>query len=383
MEYGNHTEPPRRKKRGGRIFLAALLVLVLCVLGYGTGVALRELGKLRIIPRSQKPPIYQMAQAPSGERVLSALPTEGELPASEIYRLLSPCCVGVTTSTTSTNIFGQVTRGAISGSGFLISADGYLLTNYHVIETALEKELPVTVMLWSGQDYVARIVGGDSASDVALLKIQGENFPYATLGSFEETQVGEQIYVIGNPLGELTYSMTAGIVSALDRSIPVSSTLSIDMFQIDAAINNGNSGGPIINRFGQVIGLASAKYSSSGVEGLAFGIPINSAIKVVDDVSSYGYVRGRPWLGITVGNASDYGFEPGGIVKEVVPGSAAEKAGLRLDDIILEAGGRTIGGVADLLRAKNDWSAGDTIELLILREGERITIRITLDEEKP
>ncbi|MBR4703380.1 MAG: trypsin-like peptidase domain-containing protein [Oscillospiraceae bacterium] len=383
MERYDQNEAPRRKKRGGRFFLAALLVLVLCVLGYGTGVALRELGKLRIIPLSQKPPIYRMAQAPSGERVLSALPMEGELPASEIYRLLSPCCVGVTTSTTSTNIFGQVTRGAISGSGFLISADGYLLTNYHVIETALERELPVKVMLWSGQEYTARIVGGDSASDVALLKIQGENFPYATLGSFEETQVGEQIYVIGNPLGELTYSMTAGIVSALDRSIPVSNTLSIDMFQIDAAINSGNSGGPIINRFGQVIGLASAKYSSSGVEGLAFGIPINNAIKVVDDVSSYGYVRGRPWLGITVGNASDYGFEPGGIVREVVPGSAAEKAGLRVDDIILEAGGRTIGGLADLLRAKNDWSAGDTIELLILREGERITIRITLDEEKP
>ena len=147
MERCDHNEPPRRKKKGGRIFLAALLVLVLCVLGYGTGVALRELGKLRIIPRSQKPPIYQMAQAPSGERVLSALPAEGELPASEIYRLLSPCCVGVTTSTTSTNIFGQVTRGAISGSGFLISADGYLLTNYHVIETALGRELPVTVML--------------------------------------------------------------------------------------------------------------------------------------------------------------------------------------------------------------------------------------------
>ena len=383
MEYGNRNEPPRGKKRGGRIFLAALLVLVLCVLGYGTGVALRELGKLRIIPRSQKPPIYQMAQAPSGERVLSALPAEGELPASEIYRLLSPCCVGVTTSTTSTNIFGQVTRGAISGSGFLISADGYLLTNYHVIETALKKELPVTVMLWSGQEDSARIVGGDSASDVALLKIQGENFPYVTLGNFEDTQVGEQIYVIGNPLGELTYSMTAGIVSALDRSIPVSNTLSIDMFQIDAAINTGNSGGPIINRFGQVIGLASAKYSSSGVEGLAFGIPINNAIKVVDDISSYGYVRGRPWLGITVGNASEHGYEPGGIVLEVVPGSAAEKAGLRVDDISLEAGGRTIGGLADLLRAKNDWSAGDTVELIVLREGERLTLRITLDEEKP
>ncbi len=383
MEYQSFNEPPRRKKRGGRLFLAALLVLAFCILGYGIGVTLREFGKLRIVPLDRKPPIYQLAGTPSGERGDGALSGAEELSASEIYRLLSPCCVGVTTSTTSTNIFGQVTRGAITGSGFLISADGYLLTNYHVIETALVRELPVKVMLFSGQEYTARIVGGDSAVDVALLKIQGENLPFATLGDFEETRVGEQIYVIGNPLGELTYTMTAGIVSALDRSIPVSTTLSIDMFQIDAAINNGNSGGPIINRYGQVIGLASAKYSSSGVEGLAFGIPINKAVKAVDDISSYGYVRGRPWLGITVGNASDYGYAPGGIVREVTPGSAAEKAGLREGDIILEAGGKTIGGLADLLRAKSDWRAGDTVALVVLREGERLTVRITLDEEKP
>ena len=375
--------PPRRKKRGGRTALVLALIFVLCVLGYGAGVALRELSKLRIVPLAWKAPIYRVAEAPAGDRAAAALPAEGELSAPEIYRLLTPCCVGVTTSTTSTNIFGQVSRGAISGSGFLISADGYILTNNHVVETAMEKNLPVTVMLYSGKEYSAEIVGGDSASDVALLKIRGQDFPFATLGSFGNTLVGEQIYVIGNPLGELTYTMTAGIVSALDRSIPVTGTLSIDMFQIDAAINNGNSGGPIINRFGQVIGITSAKYASNGVEGLGFGIPIDDALKVVDDLTAYGYVRGRPWLGIVVGNASDYGYEPGGIVMEVTPGSAAEQAGLQAEDIILEAEGVKIGGIGDLLRAKKNWSAGDTITLVIQRGGERLTLRLTLDEEKP
>ena len=375
-------QPPRRKKRGGLILALAVLFAV-CALGYGAGVALRELGKARIIPLSERAPIYRVGGAPSvGMEAIQAGSAE-ELSAPAIYRILTPCCVGVTTSTTSTNIFGQVTRGAISGSGFLISADGYILTNCHVIETAMAENLPVTVMLYSGEEFPAEIVGGDSASDVALLKIRGKEFPYVSLGSFAETMVGEQIYVIGNPLGELTYSMTAGIVSALDRSIPVSNTRSIDMFQIDAAINNGNSGGPIINRFGQVIGIASAKYSSSGVEGLGFAIPIDDALQVVDDLSDYGYVRGRPWLGIIVGNASYYGYEPGGIVTEVTPGSAAEKAGLQVDDIILEAEGIPIGGVADLLEAKKNWRPGDTITLTILRAGEQMRLSVTLDEEKP
>ena len=373
-----------RSSGAGKAILIIFCTLLFCAVAAGAAVLGSSLRGVRLVPRGSLNPVYSVTERAAGY-LGGADPAaaDGALSPAEIYARLTPACVGVSTSTQETNVFGQVSRGAITGSGFIISSDGYILTNNHVIETAAAEGLEVKVMLYSGEEYTAKIVGGDSTSDVALLKISGADFPTAGLGTFAGTAVGEPIYAIGNPLGELTYTMTGGIVSALDRSIPISNRLTIDMFQIDAAINNGNSGGPIINRYGQVIGLASAKYSSSGVEGLAFGIPIDKAVKAVDDISSYGYVRGRPWLGITVGNASDYGYAPGGIVREVTPGSAAEKAGLREGDIILEAGGKTIGGLADLLRAKSDWRAGDTVLLVVLREGERLTVRITLDEEKP
>jgi serine protease Do len=197
--------------------------------------------------------------------------------------------------------------------------------------------------------------------------------------------VGEAIYAIGNPLGELTYSMTSGIVSALDRSITISTNTAIDMFQIDAAINNGNSGGPIINCFGQVIGIASAKYASSGVEGLGFAIPIDDALKVVDDLAAFGYVKGRPLLGIVVGNAEYYAEDgaSGAIVMEISEGSCSQKAGLQVGDVIVEAGGRSISGVADLLDARRAWHAGETITVIALREGTRMTFSVTLDEDLP
>ena len=282
-----------QKKSGGRIALIVVCVVLLCALGFGFGAAVRSFSKARIVPKSSLGPVYSQPEAGSRAPSADAAYTGEELSAAEIYALLTPACVGVSTSTTSTNVFGQITRGAITGSGFIISADGYVLTNNHVIETALAENLEVKVMLYSGEEYTAEIIGGDSRSDVALLKIPGRDLPTVTLGTFEGTRVGEAIYAIGNPLGELTYSMTSGIVSALDRSITIANNTAIDMFQIDAAINNGNSGGPIINRFGQVIGIASAKYASSGVEGLGFAIPIDDALIIVDDLAAYGYVKGH------------------------------------------------------------------------------------------
>ena len=374
-----------QKKSGGRIALIVVCVVLLCALGFGFGAAVRSFSKARIVPKSSLGPVYSQPEAGSRAPSADAAYTGEELSAAEIYSLLTPACVGVSTSTTSTNVFGQITRGAITGSGFIISADGYVLTNNHVIETALAENLEVKVMLYSGEEYTAEIIGGDSRSDVALLKIPGRDLPTVTLGTFEGTRVGEAIYAIGNPLGELTYSMTSGIVSALDRSITIANNTAIDMFQIDAAINNGNSGGPIINRFGQVIGIASAKYASSGVEGLGFAIPIDDALKVVDDLAAYGYVKGRPLLGILVGNAEVYteDGQSGAIVMEVNEGSCSEKAGLREGDIIVEAGGKAITSMADLLDARRFWHAGDTITVVILREGERMTFSVTLDEDLP
>ena len=374
-----------QKKSGGRIALIVIFVVLLCALGFGFGAAVRSFSKARIVPKSSLGPVYSQPEAGSRAPSADAAYTGEELSAAEIYALLTPACVGVSTSTTSTNVFGQITRGAITGSGFIISADGYVLTNNHVIETALAENLEVKVMLYSGEEYTAEIIGGDSRSDVALLKIPGRDLPTVTLGTFEGTRVGEAIYAIGNPLGELTYSMTSGIVSALDRSITIANNTAIDMFQIDAAINNGNSGGPIINRFGQVIGIASAKYASSGVEGLGFAIPIDDALIVVDDLAAYGYVKGRPLLGILVGNAQAYteDGQSGAIVMEVNEGSCSQRAGLLAGDIIVEAGGKTITSMSDLLDARRFWHAGDTVTVVVLREGERMTFSVTLDEDLP
>ena len=365
-----------QKKSGGRIALIVICVVLLCALGFGFGAAVRSFSKARIVPKSSLGPVSSQPEAGSRAPSADAAYTGEELSAAEIYSLLTPACVGVSTSTTSTNVFGQITRGAITGSGFIISADGYVLTNNHVIETALAENLEVKVMLYSGEEYTAEIIGGDSRSDVALLKIPGRDLPTVTLGTFEGTRVGEAIYAIGNPLGELTYSMTSGIVSALDRSITIAN---------DAAITNGKSGGPIINRFGQVIGIASAKYASSGVEGLGFAIPIDDALIIVDDLAAYGYVKGRPLLGILVGNAQAYTEDgtAGAIVMEVNEGSCSQRAGLLTGDIIVEAGGKTITSMADLLDARRFWHAGDTITIVALREGERMTFSVTLDEDLP
>ena len=373
------------RKKGGRTAVIILCAVLVCALSLGFGAALRGFAKARIVPKSALQPVYAAPIPAERGAAPDAVYTGGELSASEIYALLTPACVGVSTSTTSTNVFGQVTRGAITGSGFLISADGYVLTNNHVVETARAENLEVKVMLFSGEEYTAEIIGGDSRSDVALLKIPGKDLPCVTLGTFEGTLVGEAIYAIGNPLGELTYSMTSGIVSALDRSITISNNTAIDMFQIDAAINSGNSGGPIINRFGQVIGIASAKYASSGVEGLGFAIPIDDALRVVDDLAAYGYVKGRPLLGILVGNAEVYTEDgaSGAIVMEVYEGSCSEKAGLRAGDIIVEADGKPIASMPDLMDARRSWHAGETVIIVALREGERLSFSVTLDEDLP
>ena len=373
-----------QKKKGGKAALIVIGVVLLCALGFGFGASVRGFARARIVPKDSVT-VYTLPEPGSREASPEAAYTGNELSAAEIYALLTPSCVGVSTSTTSTNVFGQVTRGAITGSGFIISADGYVLTNNHVIETALAENLEVKVMLYSGEEYTAEIIGGDSRSDVALLKIPGKDLPCVTLGTFAGTRVGEAIYAIGNPLGELTYSMTSGIVSALDRSITISNNTAIDMFQIDAAINNGNSGGPIINRFGQVIGIASAKYASSGVEGLGFAIPIDDALTVVDDLAAYGYVKGRPLLGVLVGNAEAYTSDGtvGAIVIEVNAGSCSEKAGLLVGDIIVEAGGKAITSVSDLLDARSGWHAGDTVTIVAIREDETLTFSVTLDEDLP
>ncbi len=284
-----------------------------------------------------------------------------------------------------TNSWGQVSRYSTAGSGFLFTADGYIITNNHVIDGSDT----ITVKLYTGEEYSATVVGGDSSNDVALLKIEGTDFPFVPIGDSEQIEVGEQVVAIGNPLGELTNTMTVGYISALDREINTDGT-PINMLQTDAAINSGNSGGPLFDMNGNVIGITSAKYSgqtSSGayIESINFAIPINDAMRIVYDLQQYGYVKNRPYLGITLkdldqATAKNYGLPVGPIIQTVTEGSCAEKAGIAAGDIIIGFNGKDVACYTDLAAALNKCKAGDEAEVKLYRSGAEKTVTLTLDE---
>ncbi len=370
-----------------------LVALLLCGgIAYG---AVRYLDS-RIQLLSEAPVSGQSAVSLQGNNSVSRManlqlnPVSGNLlDPTEIYELATQQVVGISTEVTSTNVFGQMVTGAISGTGFIISSDGYILTNNHVVEKAYKENLKVTVMLYDGTEYEARIVGveGDN-NDIAVLKIEASGLNAATLGNSDEMKVGESVYLVGNPLGELTYTMTAGIISALDREIAAEQDASVNMFQLDAAVNSGNSGGPVYNSRGQVIGVVTAKYKSTGVEGLGFAIPINDAAEIADEIIDHGYVTGKPYFGIMVKTMTEqyaayYNSVPGVYVYSVDAGSCAAAAGIRQGDVITKLGDAEVLTNADLSTAKKEYKAGDTAEVTVFRGGEYLTLKVTFDEKKP
>lgn len=317
----------------------------------------------------------------------SGLAASGDLSGTEIYSLGCPQTVGIQSEITTQNFFGQQSANAITGSGFIVGSDGYIVTNYHVIETALYYNVDITVMLYNGDTYKADVVGYDKDNDVALLKIDATGLPAVTLGDSDSIQVGETLYTIGNPLGELSYTMTTGCVSALNREITTdSSSNSITMFQFDAAVNSGNSGGPVFNGKGEVIGIVTAKTASTGVEGLGFAIPINDAMSIVNDLIEKGYVTGKPSLGITVQTVPDsiieyYNLVKGAYVFAITENGAAARAGIRQGDIITKLNDTDILSNEDLSAAKDGFTAGDTVKLTVYRSGEYLEFDVTFDED--
>lgn len=306
------------------------------------------------------------------------------LTAQEVYGINVDAVCGIATEVT-TNVFGQTASTAVVGSGFVLTEDGYVVTNNHVVEGTDN----VSVKLHDGSTYPAEIIGGDSLSDVALLKIEAEGLSHVAVGDSDAIAVGEGCIAIGNPLGELTFTMTGGYVSALPREINISGK-PISMFQTDAAINAGNSGGPLFDMSGNVIGITSAKISGitgsgASIEGVGFAIPINEALRVVYDLQEYGYVRGRAFLGVTVkeldaATADTYGLPVGPIVQSVVADSCADKAGIAVKDIILAFNGRNVKTYTQLMSALNKCSAGDEVTLRIYRAGAELDVTLTLDE---
>lgn len=326
---------------------------------------------------------YQMELTPLPE-TLPTYDSGKTLTAQEVYGINVDAVCGIATEVT-TNVFGQTASTAVVGSGFVLTEDGYVVTNNHVVEGTDN----VSVKLHDGSTYPAEVVGGDSLSDVALLKIEAEGLSHVAVGDSDAIAVGEGCIAIGNPLGELTFTMTGGYVSALPREINISGK-PISMFQTDAAINAGNSGGPLFNMAGNVIGITSAKISGitgsgASIEGVGFAIPINEALRVVYDLQEYGYVRGRAFLGVTVkeldaATADTYGLPVGPIVQSVVADSCADKAGIAVKDIILAFNGRTVQTYTQLMSALNKCSAGDEVTLRIYRAGAELDVTLTLDE---
>lgn len=315
----------------------------------------------------------------SGSPVSADGLTPGQVYAKNVGSVVLINCTVTTTS------YGQTYTGTSAGSGFVLTEDGYIVTNAHVVDGASS----ISVTMHDGAEYTASLVGADETNDVAVLKVEAEGLQAVTLGSSDDLIVGDQVVAIGNPLGELTSTMTVGYVSARDRSVTTDSN-TISMIQTDAAINSGNSGGPMFNMKGEVIGITTAKYSgesSSGatIEGIGFAIPIDDVLPLIEDLINYGYINSA-YLGVMVSDmdsdaASYYGMPVGAYVKEVTQGYCAEAAGVNAKDIITAVGNIEVGSVSDLTKALRQFKAGEETTITVYRGGAEVVLNITLDEK--
>lgn len=305
------------------------------------------------------------------------------LSAAEVYAANVNSTVGITTSIT-TNFWGYQSTSAASGSGFIISDDGYILTNFHVIESSSS----ITVALFNGETYEAWVVGYDESNDIAVLKIDAVGLSPVVLGDSDNMNVGDDVVAIGNPLGELTFSLTAGKISAKDREVTFSNSVTMNLMQTDCAINSGNSGGALFNMYGEVVGVTNAKYSSSSsgasIDNIGFAIPINSIRSIVESVIEKGYVS-KPYVGVTVSDVAQeyqiYGLPQGASIQSVTADSPAEQAGLQVGDIITSAGDQTVTGGNDFIKLVQSSAVGDELKLTVYRKGSSIELVVTIGEK--
>lgn len=324
--------------------------------------------------------------------VVSSNATNG-LSVAEIASLVSDSVVEISVSATSNSYFGSYTTTG-SGSGVIISEDGYVLTNNHVISGASE----INVRLKNGTEYIATLVGKDSKTDVAVLKIEASNLTAAVIGDSSKLQVGDLAVVIGNPLGQLGGTVTDGIISALEREINLDGT-TMNLIQTNAAINPGNSGGGLFNSRGELVGIVVAKSSGLDVEGLGFVIPINDVSSEINDILNLGYVSGRPFLGVSLSDSSSSSSTPidifdffsnyssqsrsyGPRVTDVVEGSAAEEAGIKVGDNIVSIDDEMMTSASSVTNKILEYNIGDVIKVGIVRDNKMMSIDVTLREYK-
>ncbi len=327
--------------------------------------------------------------APEVMQVTHSSDTRTELSTVEIGKRVGPAVVGIVTvvQQQSYSFFGQpsISEGQGSGSGIIISTNGYIVTNNHVIEGAKS----IKVILNNGKEYDAAVVGADSRTDIAVIKVDATDLPTATIGNSDILEAGERCVAIGNPLGqELAGSLTQGIISALNRTLTVDN-VTYTLIQTDAAINPGNSGGALVNAYGEVIGINTVKIGSSEIEGLGFAIPTRNAMPIIEDLMNFGYVKGRPQIGVTLiyvteQEARYYNIPCEGLfVSDVSAGSGAATAGIKKGDVILKCNGETVKSADEINAVRDKFKAGDTITLTVNRDGSVMDIKVVLTEEKP
>ena len=374
------SQSPRRHGRAKRVVAGVLTGVLVAGAAFGGGWWANNWAEANQVNETS----IQVSSRPAVELTPVSVDGTTKLTYPEIYNANVDSCVSINVSTTAGyNFFGQVVQSASSGSGFIITADGYIVTNYHVISGGTN----VGVTLNDGSVYTAQVIGGDADYDLAVLKIDpGETvLTPVVIGNSENLQVGDEVVAIGNPLGELTFSMSEGIVSCVDREINVEGT-PFDMIQITAAVNSGNSGGPLFNIYGEVVGIVSAKYSTSSngtsVEGLGFAIPINDVLSMIQDIMENGQVTTRPYMGVSVADASLYpetGVSAGAYIAEVVAGGPAEAAGLQVGDVITMINSTLITSSTDLTSAvgSKSYTAGEAVTITFVRDGQVQTTELT------
>jgi len=394
----------KKQKKGNRVLKAILCGFLIVALVIGSNIAtalyITTLNNNKIAELEDKLNKYSVAANKSDAQLreqIKDLPTnggttlvlpdgeefEGALSPAQVYTMNVDAVVAISNQGITTNIFGQTSETASSGTGFIISEDGYIISNYHVVAGATK----LGVITADGGEYDAKLVGYDETNDISVLKIDAKDLKPVVMGSSDALVAGDQVAAIGNPLGELTSTLTVGYISAKDRIVNTDGT-AMNMLQTDAAINSGNSGGPLFNMRGEVIGITTSKYtgtSASGatIEGIGFAIPIDDVKDIVDDLLNFGYIKSG-YLGVMVqdvveADAQRYGLPLGALVVEVNAGSCAEKAGIEAHDIIIDVGGRKITSINDLTRALRAFEGGEETVITVYRSGKELALPATLD----
>ena len=380
-------QKPKKNRTGAKVTALVLsCALVGGAMGFGGSALQNHLAaKNADTEEAQQASVVYEGSRETSVINIAQIDTSKEMTPAEVYAQNVNSTVGIRTSIT-TNYWGYQTQAAAAGSGFILSADGYILTNYHVVEDSNS----ITVSLYDGTEYDATLVGCDESNDIAVLKIDAEGLTPVVLGDSDNLNVGDQVVAIGNPLGELTFSLTTGVVSALNREVTLSSNVTMNLIQTDCAINSGNSGGALFNLYGEVIGITNAKYSSSSssseasIDNIGFAIPLNHVKKIVKSIIETGSIT-KPYIGVTVSAVSSeaqaYGLPTGAAVRSVEADSPAAKAGLEENDIITEVDGTAINSSTELVNYVGEKTPGDELTFKVYRQGEELELTVTIGEK--